>query len=99
MKDLMTKFITIVLRKRAHYGLSAHPPVLPGFPMMFYPLSGFIADICCGRLKTVVVSLVFILSCWIFVLIGVAVLETIPGPFNLAIRHNQGIFDVLAIFH
>ena len=24
--------------------------------MIFYPLSGFIADICCGRLKTVVVS-------------------------------------------
>ena len=31
--------------------------------MMFYPLGGFIADVCCGRLKTVVVSLGFLLCC------------------------------------
>ena len=29
---------------------------------MFYPLSGFIADVCCGRLKTVVIGLWFILA-------------------------------------
>ena len=28
--------------------------------MMFYPLSGFIADVCCGRMKTIVVSLIII---------------------------------------
>ena len=39
------------------------PYALLAIVMMFYPLSGFIADVCCGRLKTVVVSLVFILSC------------------------------------
>jgi hypothetical protein len=30
--------------------------------MMFYPLSGFIADVCCGRLKIVIISLVIFLS-------------------------------------
>ena len=29
---------------------------------MFYPLSGFIADVCCGRFKTVVIGLCFILA-------------------------------------
>ena len=27
------------------------------FIMMFYPLSGLVADVCCGRLKTVAISL------------------------------------------
>ena len=31
------------------------------FVMMFYPLSRFTADVCCGRLKTVVVSLLILL--------------------------------------
>ena len=31
--------------------------------MMFYPLSGFIADVCCGRLKVVIASLCFLLAC------------------------------------
>ena len=38
--------------------------------MMFYLLGGFIADVCCGRLKTVVVGLMFLLSFWIFALLG-----------------------------
>ena len=29
---------------------------------MLYPLSGFIADVCCGRFKTVVIGLCFILA-------------------------------------
>ena len=63
--------------------------------MMFYPLSGFIADVCCGRLKTVVVSLIFLLSCWILVLIGIAVLETISGRVSLAVTHDQGILVII----
>ena len=62
---------------------------------MFYPLSGFIADVCCGRLKTVVISLVFLLSCWILSLLGVALLETIPSANYLSMRHNQGILVVI----
>ena len=38
------------------------PYAILAMVMMFYPLSGFIADVCCGRLKTVVVSLIFLLS-------------------------------------
>ena len=33
------------------------------FVMTFYPLNGFIADVCCGRLKTVIASLIFLLAC------------------------------------
>ena len=36
------------------------PYALLAVVMMFYPLSGFIADVCCGRLKTVIISLVFL---------------------------------------
>ena len=38
------------------------------FIMMFYPLSGLVADVCCGRLKTVAISLtvfLILLSVWI----------------------------------
>ena len=41
--------------------------------MMFYPLSGFIADVCCGRLKTVVVSLLFLLLSLILWLLAFSV--------------------------
>ena len=46
------------------------PYAILALVMMFYPLSGFIADVCCGRLKTVVVSLVILLFCLIILLIG-----------------------------
>ena len=38
------------------------PYVTLAFISLFYPLSGFIADVCCGRLKVVAVSLCFILT-------------------------------------
>ena len=67
--------------------------------MMFYPLSGFIADVCCGRLKTVVVSLGFLLSCLILWLLGLVVFVTVPKPYDLSIVHDQGIlFLILASF-
>ena len=37
--------------------------------MIFYPLSGFIADVRCGRFKTVIVSLTLIIFC--FMLLGI----------------------------
>ena len=43
--------ITIILYEPLLYAILA-------FVMMLYPLSGFIADVCCGRLKTVVISLI-----------------------------------------
>ena len=40
--------------------------------MMFYPLSGLVADVCCGKLKTVVISLLVLLSLSIvFVIIDI----------------------------
>ena len=71
------------------------PYAILAMVMMFYPLSGFIADVCCGRLKTVVVSLIFLLSCWILVLISIAVLETTSGRVSHAITHDQGILVII----
>ena len=71
------------------------PYAILAMVMMFYPLSGFIADVCCGRLKTVVVSLIFLLSCWILVSISIAVLETISGHVSLGITHDQGILVII----
>ena len=53
--------------------------------MMFYPLSGFIADVCCGRMKTIVVSLIVLLMCSIFLLLGLSVLEGFVLDTNLSI--------------
>ena len=65
--------------------------------MMFYPLSGFIADVCCGRLKTVIVSLVFLLCCWILIVLGWVVAETIPHINILTLWQNQGILLVILV--
>ena len=51
--------------------------------MMFYPLSGFIADICCGRFKTIVVSLIiFTISILLFsftcILLKVYAIQLLP---------------------
>ena len=49
--------------------LTSIPFAIVAFAMLFYPLSGFIADVCCGRFRTVIAGLifvtisVFILSC------------------------------------
>ena len=66
------------------------PYAILAIVMMFYPLSGFIADVCCGRLKTVVVSLVILLFCLFFTLIGSLIAETIStSNFDLALRHDK----------
>ena len=73
------------------------PYAILAIVMMFYPLSGFIADVCCGRLKTVVVSLIFLVSCWIVVLVALSVVASISKPeieiSNL--KHNQGLVVVI----
>ena len=62
--------------------------------MMLYPLSGYIADVCCGRLKTVVVSLIILYVCLIILLIGLLLGETIAlSAFRHDIRHNRGVFS------
>ena len=57
-------FSTNLLQQYHHPSIVTYYGSLPyailAFIMMFYPLSGFIADVCCGRLKTVVTSLIFL---------------------------------------
>ena len=43
---------------------------------LFYPLSGFIADVCCGRLKVVAVSLCFILTFVLLLCFSIIVMLT-----------------------
>ena len=67
--------------------------------MMFYPLSKFLADVSCGLLKTVVISLISLLICWVLFLLWLSVLVTIKQPWIIfAIGHNQGILAIVLIF-
>ena len=53
------------------------------FIMMFYPLSGLIADVCCGRLKTVAISLtLFLIS--LFVCISITIISTSMQSLRLS---------------
>ena len=66
-------------RTQINSRISTHEPLpyaILAFIMMFYPLSGFIADVCCGRLKTVVISLIVLLLYLTILLIGLIIGET-----------------------
>ena len=69
--------------------------------MMFYPLSGFIADVCCGRMKTIVVSLIIHLSCNIFLLLGLSVNESDAlhdeDLDHVTLLENEGILAIILI--
>ena len=66
--------------------------------MMFYPLSGFIADVCCGRLKTVVVSLVILLFSLIILLIAIILVEKTNSNLIHPLSNNKGILIVVLGF-
>ncbi len=66
--------------------------------MMFYPLSGFFADVCCGRLKIVIISLVILLVCLIILLIGIVLGDTITALSYLDQIHNQGVLITVVLF-
>ena len=53
---------------------------------MFYPLSGFIADVCCGRLKMVVIGLWFILA--FILLIFLAEIIALTTKLHLLTYYN-----------
>ena len=74
------------------------PYALLAIVMMFYPLSGFIADVCCGRLKSDVVSLIlnFLLCCWILVTLGLFVSVTTIID-NHDPMQNQGILVIILV--
>ena len=84
----------LLLQPHSHIFLILHdssPYAILAFVMMFYPLSGFIADVCCGRLKTVVVSLVFLLISYILSLLGVLVLATVARHISVHDSPTQKI--------
>ena len=76
------------------------PYAILALVMMFYPLSGFIADICCGRLKAVIICLICILSFFIGMLVALSLLVSISKP-NIPILHilerNFGIACMIVI--
>ena len=74
------------------------PYAILAIVMMFYPLSGFIADVCCGRLKTVSISLISLLFCMILLLLALSVMETVPQPYFYTLRYGQGILTVILAF-
>ena len=59
---------------------------------MFYPLSGFIADVCCGRLKTVVIGLWFILA--FILLIFLAEIIALTTKLHLLTYYNYPIYFI-----
>ena len=68
-----------VERSRTNSSISIYEPLLYAilaFVMMLYPLSGFIADVCCGRLKTVVISLIILLLCLTISFTGMVIGES-----------------------
>ena len=71
------------------------PYAMLAIVMMFYPLSGFIADICCGRLKTIVVSLIILLVLVILISLGLSVSQTIELHNFNSLHQNQGIFVII----
>ena len=65
--------------------------------MMFYPLSGFLADVCCGRLKIAIISLVILLVCLIILLIGITLGYAINALSHFD-EHNKGLLITVALF-
>ena len=68
--------------------------------MIFYPLSGFIADVCCGRFKTIVCSFCFLfaslfLLCFITVAVTFIKLHLEPKEILSFIGTKLGIFLVI----
>ena len=69
---------------------------------IFYPVSGFFADVCCGRLKTVVISLCFILVfailiCLSEIIVFATSLRTITYYDYSPILHPEGIIVCILI--
>ena len=73
------------------------PYAILAIVMIFYPLSGFIADVCCGRLKTVVVSLILLLISNFLLLLGVTVFQTIKHQNLHSLVLKQGIVAVILL--
>ena len=63
--------VTIITSQSSNLSVYASIPfAVLALITIFYPLSGFIADTCCGRLKTIVASLCLLLLCFILYCLG-----------------------------
>ena len=92
-------FIASSARLNTYFSMYVSVPyAIIALVMMFYPLSGFIADVCCGRLKTVVVSLIFLLCGNILLILTLLVGATIKNTHSITqLGHNQGILCIILI--
>jgi peptide/histidine transporter 3/4 len=78
------------------------PHAILAIAMMFYPLCGFVADVCIGRLTAVIISLCSILTfaiivCFVEILVLATKLHTITYyDFSLILR-SEGIFACILI--
>ena len=72
------------------------PYIMVAALMIFYPLSGFIADICCGRFKTIIISQTLIIVSLTFTCVAVIVLRNKnvgnSYRFNNILQEGEGIF-------
>ena len=59
--------------------------------MMFYPLSGFMADVCCGRLKVIAISVCLFLVCGLVI----CFIEILVFILNLEIIHYNDYITYL----
>ena len=76
------------------------PHVVLAVIMTFYPLSGFIADVCCGRFKTVIISINLILISIVMACLIALILTSkqLDITFRLSyLFHKEGILVLILI--
>ena len=101
IKDFMAFFV--VSSKYSHIHdvgtVDLIPYAILAVMMMFYPLSGFIADVWCGRFKTVMVSMSLIFISLLFAMIASSInLETMLSGAHLKFTsHNSKTIIMLII--
>ena len=96
LKDIVA--VSILGSRYAHITdiaiLDSIPYVALTITMTFYPLSGFIADVCCGRFKTAIISLTLMLLSFMF--LGIAcILTLIFHDVVLNTRFQIGLHHVI----
>ena len=93
----------VLVSQRPNTTFSMYEPLpyaILALVMMFYPLSGFIADVCCGPLKAIIISLICILSFFIIMLVAISLSVSISKPdipILPIMEHNLGIACVIVI--
>ena len=100
INDLMA--VSIVTSKYARFHDVGIASLLPNaglaVVMMFYPLSGFIADVSCGRFKTVMVSLSFIFISFLFAMIASLIgIEALLSGAHLSVHNSNGIIVITVL--